>query len=145
MTFRVLIGVGGLLVSAGCVSEPKVKPTEDSRATASQPAISGAARMTETEACEALLGAVTDREADLNCEERDVALACPDLLRASNPPCAEYAANTVNECVAEINGYEECEDFSLNRCIATSIGGGCPTEADGSVAPDGGAGAPDGG
>jgi hypothetical protein len=136
-----------LVVAAACTKAPVPHDEVDPETRAIQPAVdSDGATLSEGTACGLLLAATVDAEEALECDERETPLACPDLLRASAPACAEYARNTVIECVEAIEAhddFDDCDDFRQRRCIVTALPGpGCATpDAAVPIAGDAGVGA----
>lgn len=98
----------------------------------------------EDVACETFRDAVLERKDDLGCKEVTVA-ECPDLVRpAGSLACTRFTKKSLDDCTSRIEGYNECGDFGLSRCLLVSAvnetTGGCvpPGQSDGGDAEDGG-------
>ena len=89
-------------------------------------------RVSETEACDRLRGALEQRAKDLDykCSATTLAI-CPNLLRRIfGASCMEYDGGTVDACVTFYGEMLECSDLSGETCVVTPYYGsepaGCP-------------------
>jgi hypothetical protein len=125
---------------AGCISDHAVEADVPASHGITQPDGSGGTKLTAAEACERITSARAAAAKKLGCD--DPGDECPKyLFVAGSMPCAEYTGGSVDACVAVIEGYDACKDFSEKGCVATPVAGSCRTPA----APDAGQGRRDSG
>lgn len=106
--------------------------------------------MSEDDACEALMDAITSNIGRLECKPKTMP-ACPEYLRqslANKEAGLFWDQGTVEECVRFYNSFDSCEQFETRPCIVRyypkDVPTGCPepdagpeaATADGSVDTD---------
>lgn len=88
--------------------------------------------MSEDDACEALMDAITSNIGRLECKPKTMP-ACPEFLRqslANKEAGLFWDQGTVEECVKFYNSFDKCEQFETRPCIVRyypkDIPTGCP-------------------
>lgn len=88
--------------------------------------------MSEDDACDALMDAITSNLGRLDCKPKTMA-ACPEFLRQSLANKEEgllWDQGTVEECVRFYNSFDKCEQFETRPCIVRyypkDVPTGCP-------------------
>lgn len=126
--------------ASGCVSDHTVEADVPARPGIVQPDGGGAAKLTAAVACERIKSARASTATKLGCDEPTD--ECPKyLFVAGTTPCAEYVGGSVAACVAVIERYAACKDFSEKACVVAPVAGTCRPPA----TPDAGSGTHDSG
>jgi hypothetical protein len=127
-----------LWLASGCISDHTVEADVPSPTGVVQPGGNGGTELPAAEACERMKSARAVVATKLGCD--DPSDACPRyLFVAGSMPCALYLESSVDACVAVIDGYSSCEDFSVKACVATPVSASCVKPG----APEGGGGSRD--
>jgi hypothetical protein len=113
-----------LWLVAGCISDPAVEADVPASQGITQPDGGGGAKLTAAEACDRMTSARAAAAKKLGCD--DPGDRCPRyLFVAGAAPCTEYTEGSVDACVAVIDSYDACKDFSERACVATPVAGSC--------------------
>lgn len=136
--WKIVTELVAVLVAVGCTSSPDTGATNPAVQGAVQPEGGGAA-MSESDACQAIRGALDQASSRLSCGTPALA-PCPGYIRPSGGACLEYYQRTVDQCVKMIGAYTSCDDFANHPCYVTPIAGSAPQGCN--APPDAGADAP---
>lgn len=109
---------GGGNAGTGGVDDGKVHPPPNG------------VQISETEACELLQGAYSQRVTDLGCGTKTVR-TCPSFVRVTyDPDCVQFDEGSVLGCVDHWNSITLCELLVEDDCVAKVYPGtepaGCP-------------------